>query len=141
MSGFSDAPPPFEPGFGQPGYGPRGRDDDHLWALLSYLLTFVAGFIAPLVVYLVKKDESPYVRFHSAQSLNMAITGLIYGFGGLVFGLVLGIATHGLALLLIVPLFIAYALAHLVFLILACIKANQGELYRVPAVVALPMVS
>jgi len=136
-SGF---PPGGPPGYGPQGYGPRGPSDDHLWALLSYLLAFVASFIAPLVIYLVKMNESRYVRYHAAQSLNMAITGGIYAIAGVVFGFILAIVTHGFALLVLVPLFIAYGVAHLVFLILAAIAANRGELYRVPTVICLPIV-
>ncbi len=147
MAGFYDAPPPAPPppagswpGANPLGYGPRGPSDDHLWALMSYLLTFVVGILAPLIIYLIKMKESGYVRYHAAQSLNMAITGTIYSFAVVIIGIVLGIATHGYALILIVPLFIAYVIAHLVYLILACIAANRGEAYRVPAVLALPLV-
>ena len=52
----------------------------------------------------------------------------------------LAIATHGLVLILLVPLFIAFVIAHLVFLILAAVAANRGELYRVPTVLCLPLV-
>lgn len=142
-------PSPPSPGFGvedaanyrPAGYGPRGPAEDHVWALLSYLLTFVAGFLAPVVIYAIKLNESRYVRFHAAQSLNMALTALIYTFGGFFVALILGIATHGVALFLIVPAFAAYLVAHLVFLILAAVAANRGEYYRVPTLISLPMVS
>src|SRR5690348_18199039 len=72
------SPPPGEPGYGQQdnpqGYGPRGASDDQTWAMLSYILALFASVIAPLVIYLVKKNESRYVRFHAAQALNMGIT-------------------------------------------------------------------
>jgi len=140
MTGF---PPPASgsPSDAAPGYGPRGPADDHLWALLSYVLTLVVGFIAPLVIYAIKLNESRYVRFHAAQPLNMALTGLIYAFGGFLVALILGIVTHGLALFLIIPAFVAYAVAHLVYLIMAAVAANRGEYYEVPTLIALPMVS
>jgi uncharacterized Tic20 family protein len=122
------------------GYGPKGPSDDRLLALLAYLLTFVASLVAPLIIYLVKMNESRYVRFHAAQSLNMGITAVIYGFGGVLIGIVLAIATHGLALILLVPLYIAFVIAHLIYLILAAVAANRGELFRVPAVLCLPLV-
>ena len=34
--------------------------DDTLWALLAHLSHFVLGIIGPLVILLVKKEESPY---------------------------------------------------------------------------------
>lgn len=121
-------------------FGPRGASDDQLWALLAYLLAFVASIIAPLVIYLAKMNESRYVRYHAAQSLNMGLTLLIYSFGFTIVGIVLAILTHGVALIVLVPLFIAIAIAHLVYLILAAVAANRGELYRVPLILSLPMV-
>src|SRR5215469_17236152 len=106
---FNASQPPLTGAGAVQGYGPRGPSDDHLWSLLSYLLTIVAGFLAPLIVYLVKMNESRYVRYHAAQALNMSITGFIYGIVAFLVGLLAAIATKGWALALIIPLFIAYA--------------------------------
>jgi uncharacterized Tic20 family protein len=141
MTGYFQPPGQQPFAAGTPlGYGPKGPADDQLLALLAYLLTFVASLIAPLVIYLVKMNESRYVRFHAAQSLNMGITALIYSFGGVLVGIVLAIATHGLVLILLIPLFIAFVIAHLVCLIIAAVAASRGELYRVPAVLCLRLV-
>ena len=140
MSGYFQPPGQPFPAGTPLGYGPKGPSDDQLLALLAYLLTFVAGLIAPLIIYLVKMNESRYVRYHAAQSLNMGITALGYSFGGVLIGIVLAIATHGLVLIALVPLFIAFLIAHLIYLILAAVAANRGELYRVPAVLCLPLV-
>jgi len=142
MSGYSPSPSPAPsiPAGSPRGYGPRGPSDDHLFALLSYALTLVAGFIPPLVIYRVKMHESGYVRFHAAQSLNLGITGLAYATGAFMVGLILGVVTHGAGFLVIIPLFIAIGAGELVFLILAATAANRGELYRIPAVACLPIV-
>jgi len=142
MGVYFNAPRP-QPGTGTDagqGYGPAGPSDDHLWGLLSYLLTFVAGFLAPLIIYLVKMNESRYVRYHAAQSLNMSITAVIYSFGAFFVGLIVAIATRWWGLVLIIPLYIAYAVAELVYLILAAIAANRGEYYEVPTIISLPIV-
>jgi len=140
MTGDFQPPVDTFPAGSPHGYGPRGPSDDRLWAMLAYLVAFVASIIGPLVIYLIKMNESRYVRFHAAQSLNMGITAVIYAGGGLIVGIVLTIFTHGWALLLLVPLFIAFAIAHLVFLILAAVAANRGEPYQVPVIVCLPLV-
>jgi uncharacterized Tic20 family protein len=140
MSGYFQPPGQPFPAGTPLGYGPKGPSDDQLLALLAYLLTFVASLIAPLVIFLAKMNESRYVRFHAAQSLNMGITALIYSFGGFLIGIGAAIATHGLALILLVPLFIAFVIAHLIYLILAAVAASRGELYRVPSVLCLPLV-
>jgi uncharacterized Tic20 family protein len=132
--------PQDSPTGGAPGYGPRGPSDDHLWAVLSYVLALVASILAPLVIYLVKMNESRYVRFHAAQSLNMGITALIYTVGIVIIIIPIAIVSHGFGVLLIFPVFFALGIAHLVFLILAAVRAGQGQLYRVPVFICLPMV-
>src|SRR5690349_10789218 len=48
--------------------------DEKTMALLAHVLTLVAGFIAPLVIYLIKKDESSFIAAHAKESLNFQIT-------------------------------------------------------------------
>src|SRR4030095_9025957 len=55
-----------------PGYVPTS--EEKTLAILSHVLCLVAGFVAPLVIYLIKKDESPYVSAHAKESLNFQIT-------------------------------------------------------------------
>src|SRR5262249_47056586 len=66
-------PPPGQPAYGQEynpqDQGPRAASDDQTWAMLTYILALVASIIAPLVIYLVKMNQSRYVRFHAAQAL------------------------------------------------------------------------
>lgn len=122
------------------GYGPRGPADDHLWALLSYVLAFVASIIAPLVIYMVKMNESRYVRFHAAQALNLGITAIIYTLAIFVVVIPIAILTHGVGLLLLIPAFLVFGIAHLVFLILGAVRASQGQLYQIPTIICLHMV-
>src|ERR1044072_5886003 len=51
--------------------------DEKTMALLAHVLTFVFPLLAPLVIYLIKKDESDFVRYHSRESLNFQITLII----------------------------------------------------------------
>ena len=127
-------------GYNPQGYGPKGPSDDHTWALLSYVLAFVASIIAPLVIYLVKMNESRYVRFHAAQALNMGITAIIESIGIFIVGILLAVITHGFGILLMLLAFVALGIAHLVYLILGAVKSNQGQLFRVPTIICFPMV-
>jgi uncharacterized Tic20 family protein len=122
------------------GYGPRGPSDDQTWALLAYLLGLVASIIAPLVIYLVKRNESRYVRYHAAQALNLGLTGLIYAVAAVVIGILLALATHGLGFILMVLVLLAIGIAHLVYLIMGAVKAYQGQPFQIPAFLCLPMV-
>lgn len=55
-----------------PNYTPTS--DEKTLALLSHVLTFVAPILAPLIIYLIKKDESQFVAWHAKESLNFHIT-------------------------------------------------------------------
>lgn len=103
--------------------------DEKTWAVIAHLSALAALFIGfpflgPLIVYLVKRDESPYVRAHAAASLNFQISWAIWF-------IVLGIATFLLIFfivgLLLIPVIIVAAIAWVVFIILASVKANNGE--------------
>ncbi|HEY1347576.1 MAG TPA: DUF4870 domain-containing protein [Streptosporangiaceae bacterium] len=134
-----------QPGHGQPDYyppgsGPGGTSDDRTWALLSYVLALVASIIAPLVIYLVKMNESRYVRFHAAQALNMGLTAVIESIAIFIVGIFLAVVTHGFGILLMVLAFLALGIAHLVYLILGAVRSNQGQLFRVPTIICFRMV-
>lgn len=93
--GFNGQPYPSQPYPGQP-YGqphpyiygePRPRagslspDDDRTYAILAHIASPVGmlfsvgwlGFIGPLIVWLLFKDRSPYVREASARSFNFSL--------------------------------------------------------------------
>jgi uncharacterized protein len=93
--------------------------DERTLAILAHILTLVSGFIAPLIIYLVKKDESKYVAEHAKEALNFQITiTLIY------IGLL--ITVIGILLIWVVGIF-AFVLA-----IIATIKASDNKMYRYP---------
>ena len=133
--GYVPQPPPGPPGHPvqPPGYAAPLTSEERTWALVAHVGTLVAawfamGFICPLVIMLIKGNESPFVRRHAVESLNFQISLLIYGTAALLFS----IFTIGLGLIIVIPLGIAAVVAALVFLIQASIKAANGEDYRYP---------
>jgi uncharacterized protein len=118
------------PQWQQPGQSPsaaRGgsgpiTSDDTTWALLAHLSFFVLGVVGPLIIYLVKKDTSPFVRQHAAEALNFHIT------------ITLAVFVSALLILVLigVVLLLAVLVAGAVLAVLAAIAANRGESYRYP---------
>jgi uncharacterized Tic20 family protein len=111
--------------------------EEKTWALVAHIGTLVAayialGFLAPLLVMLVKGDASPFVRRHAVESLNFQISLLIYSIVGAIVAFVLAVATFGIGLVVLVPLVIVLAIAVLVLIIMATVKAGNGEDYRYP---------
>lgn len=132
VSGPSVAPPSgpapggYAPGPWQP---PRINPQDerlfamlcHLTSLLGYLFPF-ANIVIPLVIWLVKKDESPMIDYHGKESVNFQISVTIYEVAALLSMFLL----VGFVLL---PVVIVFAL---VVVILASVKAYNGEPYQYP---------
>jgi len=103
-----------------PGYTPTS--DEKTLALLSHVLTFIAPLLAPLIIYLVKKDESPFVAAHAKESLNFQLT------------LMLLYIISFILIFVIVGFFFLIALyfINLIFIIVATIKAAEGKSYKHP---------
>jgi hypothetical protein len=96
--------------------------DEKTLAILSHILTIISSFIAPLIIYLLKKDDSPYVAEHAKESLNFQITMFI-----------LYIISFLLIIVLVGLLFIwALSIANLILVIIATIKASENKMYRYP---------
>jgi uncharacterized Tic20 family protein len=110
--------------------------DEKLWGMLAHLLTLlgyvvvVGAYIAPLVIYLVYKDRSQFVAFHALQALFFHLLALAVTIALMLFSVV----TLGCGILLAVPLWIALAIAVLVYTIIAAIQANNGVWYELPIV-------
>ena len=123
----------------------------HLSALLLALLTSwaagVAGAVAALVVWLLKKDGAPFVAEHAREALNFNLSMVIYACGAVaVFIALVGatVLTLGIGLILTLPAGILLALAcgaiavlWLVCSVIATVKAWNGESYRYPLSIRL----
>jgi len=151
------APPPNQPPVNQghhptPGYpvapppapAPLSQSDERLWGTLSFLLPIIVGFLGPLVIYLVYRDRSQFVRATSRESLNLQITAAIVSVGAVivlfVFGFIMALAVPPVGAVMFIAGFvviIAYAIAVLIFEIIGAMKANSGEIYQVPFILRL----
>lgn len=94
----------------------------HLAALAGLVVPVVGCIIGPLIVWQIKKEEFPFVDEQGKEAVNFQISVLIYG---IVAGL-LCFACVGIILLPAVVIF------DLVFMLIAAVKANNGEHYRYP---------
>ena len=102
--------------------GPTPTQDDKTMGLLAHLLGIFLGFIGPLIIWLIKKDQSPFVDDQGKESLNFQIM--------LMIGYVIGSVTSFLCIgFLILP---AVWIFGIVFSIIAALKAKDGIAYRYP---------
>lgn len=101
--------------------GQQVDQETKTWMMLSHLSGLV-GFIGPLIVWLVKKDENPAIEREAKESLNFQITMAI----GFVLASVLTLVVIGVFLFPIV------AIVDLIFIVIGAMAANKGEPYRYP---------
>lgn len=107
----------------------------HLSALSGLVIPF-GNLLGPLILWVMKKEESPFVDRHGKAAVNFHISLLIYVVVALMVFVVFGLATIGIGFLLLLPFIILGAIAlfvlEVIFPILAGLKAQNGEDYQYP---------
>ena len=101
-------------------------------AMFIYLLGIFTHFIGPLVLWLMKRDESKFIDYHGKQMINFSITLAIAALCLGVVGVPVTFFTFGIGGLIIGPLFLALQVYALVMVVLGAVKANNGEYYEFP---------
>ena len=114
----------------RPGDGDR---DARTFGMLCHLLAFtglvvpLGSIIGPLVVWLLKREDHPFIDDQGKESLNFQISMLIYTVVAVILIFVL------IGALLLIALFIFW----FVMVIVASINANAGIAYRYPLTLRL----
>jgi uncharacterized Tic20 family protein len=125
----------------------RGGEDQATVAMLLHFSAIFTGMLAPLIIWLTKKNESRFIDFHGRQCLNFQVSiGLL---GGMILGLLvcLGIASTasvaahdhaaavggGLWITLVVwGLAGLFGLYMSIMQAMAALNAKDGEWYELP---------
>lgn len=98
----------------------------HLSALIG-MLAGVAMFVGPLIIWLVKQNEHPFIDEHGKEALNFQISMLIY----------LVLLSPTVCVLVGFVLLPALFVVNVVFVIIAARSASNGEAYRYPLTIRL----
>ena len=104
-----------------------GRDERQ-WAMLCHLsamllyVTAIGGFIAPLIIWLMKRDEMPFVADQGRETLNFQIT------------IMLALVAAGILMWLLIGFVLlpAVLVFHFILTIVAAVKTSEGVVYRYP---------
>ncbi len=94
----------------------------HASALLGVFIHFPGHLLGPLILWFIKRDDSPELDAHGKEAVNFQISMLIYSAIAAVFCLVL-VGFVFLAILWIL---------NAIFVIIAAIQASDGKFYRYP---------
>ena len=104
------------------------RNEDKTWGMACHLAALAGlvipfgNIVGPLVVWLMKKNESTFIDDQGKESLNFQISASIYM-------LVAALSMFVLIGFILLPI---VALATLIMTIVGAIRANNGEQYRYP---------
>lgn len=108
--------------------------DARMWATICHLsglagLTVIplVGLIAPLVIWLIKREDDPFIDDQGKEAVNFQITVAI----AILASVPLWLICIGYVLT------IAVWIADIVFCIIAAVKANTGLWYRYPLAIRL----
>ncbi|WP_062464273.1 DUF4870 domain-containing protein [Demequina soli] len=126
-------PPPYAPP------APMLESDARTIAMLVHILAAVAlvisagtlAFVVPLVMWLLYRERSALVDWHGKANLNLQLTSLVV----IVGGVILGFVTFFIGFFVTIPAMIAYGIYAIVISIVAGVRANRGEYYRIPLVI------
>ena len=123
-------PPPSVPPPPGPPHPSGTTQEERTWALASHVGCVVGAmvamaFLVPLIIMLVKGNESGFVRSHAVESLNFQLSMLIYG----IVGLILAFVLIGFIILPVL------GVLWLVCVVLATMRASEGRDYRYPVTI------
>ena len=102
--------------------------DERTWAMLCHISTFsgmiipFGNILVPLIIWLIKKDELPFVDDQGKEVLNFQISMVIY----MIIAGILCIILIG------IPILIGMIAFDCIITIIATINANDGKYYRYP---------
>ena len=93
----------------------------HLSQFFGYIIVGL-GFAAPIILWLLNKENSTKIDQHGKNILNFMISMFIYTAVAAIFCIIL----------IGIPILIILGILQLVFIILAAIKAGNGEYWEYP---------
>jgi uncharacterized Tic20 family protein len=125
------SPAPINYGTTPPGgvpFGPPPDQDSKTMGMLAHLLGIFTFWLGPLVIWLIKREQSPFVNDQAKEALNWQLTIFIPYFVLLVARCFLPFGLGCAASILVFALFIV----NLIFSILGAMAASKGVAYRYP---------
>lgn len=98
------------------------QKEERTLAMLIYLISFFTAFIGPLIIWLLKKDDSDFIDHHGREYLNFLISFTVYT----IISAILILVLIGFFLLAV------FGIVGFILTIIAAVKAYDGEYYRFP---------
>ena len=131
-----EPPPPVTPATSSPTPPPSPASQARMWNMFCHLGGLIPCIpcVCTILIWQLKKNEFPSVDVHGKAALNFQITVFLVFVAGMAASVVLSFIHLGWLISLLMPL---VGLAALVCIIIAAIKANNGENFKYPYSLAL----
>jgi uncharacterized Tic20 family protein len=113
----------------------RRRKETREWCMFLHLSLFaghavpLGGIIAPIIIWQVQKEKMPEIDEHGKNAVNWIISSILYTL------ICIPLCFVGVGFVLLIVL----AVLHMVFPIIAAMKANEGRVWQYP--LAIPFLS
>jgi uncharacterized Tic20 family protein len=120
--------PPDEAGTVADGSGHEGR-----WAMACYLGAIFFWLLAPLAIFLAKRNSSRFIRSHATQAFNLILTATLFTVSGAIVGGLLALDSPKTALVVMGPVFVVFWIVVLRYLVRAAGSASRGDFYEIPS--------
>jgi len=107
---------------------PIPSQDEKNLALIMHVLSLVGfSLIGPLIIWLIKKDESAFINIQGRELLNFQLSILIYA----------AICIPLCFILIGIPMLFVVGIASLILTIIGLIRATEGKIYRFPLTIRM----
>jgi uncharacterized membrane protein len=104
--------------------GIESNQENRTLAMVACVLGIFTPFLGPLIVWLIKKDQSRFVAFHALQTVLFNVATIVAS----------AIASALCTVLIGFVLLPIVGIVHIIFLILAGMAAYRGEWYGIPVI-------
>ena len=99
----------------------------HLSSLSGFIGVPFGSIVGPLVIWLIKKDQSDFLNESGKDALNFHLSMLLYT----LISIPLLFVLIGFVTILVIPVL------EIVFSIIAAVKASEGQWYRYPLAIRM----
>jgi uncharacterized Tic20 family protein len=130
---MSETMPPLEPA--APAANPSRAWEVlcHLSSLIGLLGVPFGNILGPLVIWLLKRGDSPGIDAHGKESLNFHISWTLYALGAAAISTALIVFIIGIVMwVFLLPILVVGWVSMVVLVLIGSVKASNGELYHYP---------
>lgn len=103
----------------------------HVASIGGFLVPF-GNILGPLIIWLIKKEEDPYIDAQGKESLNFQISITIYWTILFLLFIIAALILRNFSVLLVWLALLGFVVTVVILVILGSVQASKGNIYRYP---------